>query len=228
MWIKLKSTYTKVGQGIVYLIFQELFYYLAITQLKEYEKPMIKIFVKMKYFFKWLWLAMILNRNLWNKIAIVIILDSLYEDFDTITVSLLEIGNKTIYQIQNTLKSKEAKNLSKRAIEAIRNLAIAFYNHNRNGKRKANTGTNAITVTNLTILVKTILIRTKDWIKYNTPVGIVSQKVDCKRLITETTKNYACSFEGNCGCKTKLSKLLKTTMTSTPNFSSLGLLEPYL
>lgn len=105
---------------------------------------------------------MILNRDLWNTIAIMIILDSLYEDFDTITVSLLETSNKTINQIQNILQSKEAKNLSKRAIEATKDLAMAFYNRDRNGKRKANTNTNAITVTNLTILAKTILILTKD------------------------------------------------------------------
>lgn len=105
---------------------------------------------------------MTLNRDLWDTITIVIILDSLYDNFDTITISLLETGDKTIDQIQNILQSKEAKNLSKRAIETTRDLTIRFYNYNRNGKRKANTGTNAITITNLTILAKTILILTKD------------------------------------------------------------------
>ena len=36
------------------------------------------------------------GRDLWDTIAIVIALDSLHDDFDTTTASLLEEGNKTI------------------------------------------------------------------------------------------------------------------------------------
>lgn len=43
------------------------------------------------------------NQNFWNVIAIVIALESLYQDFDTTISSLLEIGNKTIDKIQSIL-----------------------------------------------------------------------------------------------------------------------------
>ena len=73
-------------------------------------------------------------------IAIVIALDTLYDDFKTTTTSLLETGNKTIDQIQSILQSKEAKNISKRITRAIEDLAIVFRssnNYNSGPKRKA-------------------------------------------------------------------------------------------
>lgn len=39
------------------------------------------------------------NRNIYNNIAIVIALDSIHNDFETKTSSLLETGNKTIDKI---------------------------------------------------------------------------------------------------------------------------------
>lgn len=82
---------------------------------------------------------MTLGKNLWNTIAIVIVLNSLYEDFDIITTSLLQTGNKTIDQIQTILQSKEAKTFSKQTTGATGNLAMAFHKRNCDGKRKANT-----------------------------------------------------------------------------------------
>ena len=41
MWDKLKSICTKIGQGVVYSILQELFHYPKITKPKGYEKPMM-------------------------------------------------------------------------------------------------------------------------------------------------------------------------------------------
>lgn len=38
---KLKSVYTKIGQGIVYSILQEFFYYTSIMKPKQYKKPMM-------------------------------------------------------------------------------------------------------------------------------------------------------------------------------------------
>ena len=56
---------------------------------------------------------MTLRWELWDTIAIVIALNSSYEDFNTTTTSLLEIGKKIINQIQNVLQLKEVKNISK-------------------------------------------------------------------------------------------------------------------
>ncbi len=137
MWDKLKSVCTEVGQGVVDSILQELLHYPKITKPKGYEKPVMQIFAEVKYLCKCLRTAMTPNRDLWDTIAIVIALDSLHEDFDTTTASLLETGDKTIDQIQSILQSKEAKNLSKRAIRETSDLAMAF--RDREGpKRKAN------------------------------------------------------------------------------------------
>ena len=44
--------------------------------------------------------ALMPNRNIYNSIAIVIALDSMYDDFKTKTSSLLETDDKTIDEIQ--------------------------------------------------------------------------------------------------------------------------------
>lgn len=75
------------------------------------------------------------RQDLWDKIAIVIALDTLHDDFDTTTTSLLETGDKTIDQIQSILQLKEAKNISKQITAAVGDLAIAFRdNYNNGGK----------------------------------------------------------------------------------------------
>lgn len=99
IWNKLKSVYTKVIQGVVYLILQKLLYYLKITKPKRYEKLVIQIFAEVKYFCKCFHIVMTLGRDLWDIIAIVIAFDSLYKDFNTTIASLLEINNKIIDQI---------------------------------------------------------------------------------------------------------------------------------
>ena len=141
MWDKLKSICTEVGQGVVHSILQELLHYPKITRPKGYEKPVMQIFAEVKYLCKRLRTAMIPNRDLWDTIAIVIALDSLHEDFDTTTASLLEAGDKMIDQIQSILQSKEAKNISKRATGGgTGELAMAFRDRDGSNapKRKAN------------------------------------------------------------------------------------------
>ena len=76
------------------------------------------------------------GQDLWDTIIIVIALDTLHDDFDTVTTSLLKSRNKTIDQIQSILQSKEAKNISKRTTKVTSNLAIAFRDSN-SPKKKA-------------------------------------------------------------------------------------------
>lgn len=137
MWDKLKSICTKIGQEVVYSIFPELLHYPKINKPKGYEKPIMQIFAAVKYLCKHLRTTMTPGRNLWDTIAIVIALDSLHKDFDTITASLLETGNKTIDQIQSILQSKVTKNLSKRVTRGTGNQAMAFRDKEK-PKRKAN------------------------------------------------------------------------------------------
>ena len=136
MWEKLKSVCTEVGQGVVYLILLELFHYPSNNKPKEYEKPVMQVFAKVKYLCKRLRSAITPGRDLWDTIAIVIAFDSLHQDFDTTTASLLETGDKSIDEIQSIFQSKEAKNLSKRATGDARDLAMAF--RDKGSKRKAN------------------------------------------------------------------------------------------
>lgn len=65
----------------------------------------------------------------------VITLDLLHNNFDTITTSLLKSGDKTIDQIQSIFQLKKAKNISKCATRVTRNLAIAFRNNNGTKKK---------------------------------------------------------------------------------------------
>lgn len=64
--------------------------------------------------------------NLWDRIAIVIALNSLHKDFDTTTASLIETDDKMIDEIQSILQSKEAKNISKQVIGNKGDLAMVF------------------------------------------------------------------------------------------------------
>ena len=94
----------------------------------------MQIFAEVRYLCKRLRTAMTPGRDLWDTIAIVIALDTLHDDFDTTTASLLESGDKTIDQIQSILQSKEAKNISKRATGVTGDLAMAF--RDSNGPKK--------------------------------------------------------------------------------------------
>ncbi len=76
------------------------------------------------------------GQDLWDTIVIVIVLDSLHEDFDTTIASLLETSGKTIDKIQSILQSKEVKNLSKQATGDTGDLTMAF--RDKGPKRKAN------------------------------------------------------------------------------------------
>ena len=118
----------------MYSILQELLNYLKINKPKGYNKPVMQIFAEVRYFCKRLRIAISPSRDLWDTIAIVIALDTLHDNFNTTTASLLESGDKTIDQIQSILQSKEAKNISKRATKVTRDLAMAF--RDSNGPKK--------------------------------------------------------------------------------------------
>ena len=126
MWAKLQSVCSHVGQGVVYSIFQELFNYPKVNKPKGYEKTIMSVFADVRMLTKRLRAALTPNRNIYNSIAIVIALDSIHNDFETKTSSLLETGDKTIDKIQQILCSAEAKNLSKRATGVTNDLAMSF------------------------------------------------------------------------------------------------------
>lgn len=63
--------------------------------------------MEVKYLCKRLRTAITPERDLWDTITIVIILDSLHKDFNATTTSLLEIGNKTINEIQSIFNQRK-------------------------------------------------------------------------------------------------------------------------
>lgn len=99
MWEKLWSIYIKVRERVVYLILQELLYYSATNKPKKYKKLIIEIFVKVQYLYKRLKIAMTKERNLFEIMVIVITLNTIYDNYNTITVSTLEIRNNFINEI---------------------------------------------------------------------------------------------------------------------------------
>ena len=78
------------------------------------------------------------GQDLWDTIAILIALDTLHDNFDTTTASLLETGDKIINQIQSILQSKQVKNISKQTTGVVRDLAMSYkQNNNYSLKKKA-------------------------------------------------------------------------------------------
>lgn len=72
----------------------------------------------------------------WDTIVIVIALDTLHDNFDSITASLLEAKDKSIDQIQSILQSREAKNISKQSTGVVADAAMSFRD-NQGTKKKA-------------------------------------------------------------------------------------------
>lgn len=66
------------------------------------------------------------DQDLQYTIIIVIILDFLYDNQNTITTSSLEIKDKIIDQIQSFFQLKKAKNNSKRTTRVFENLTMLF------------------------------------------------------------------------------------------------------
>lgn len=136
MWEKLRTACSQVGQGVVYSILQELLNYPQNTKPKGFEKPVMSIFADVRFLIKRLRAAITPNRDIWDSIAIVVALDSLHDNFETTTTSILERGDKTIDEIQQILASAEAKFISKRAIGVTGDLAMMSRGRS-SGRRKA-------------------------------------------------------------------------------------------
>lgn len=102
---------------------------------------MVEIFAEVQYLCKRLKAVMTKGRDPFETMAIVIALDTLYNDYDTTTASMLETGNKSIDEIFAIIKSKEAKFKRKRATKNMGDAAMSIRGKTSNlsfQKRKAN------------------------------------------------------------------------------------------
>lgn len=116
--------------NMVYSILQELLNYPRINKSKRYNKLVIQIFAKVRYLCKHFHTKMTPGWNIWNTIAIVIALDTLHNNFDMTTTSLLKTGDKTIDQIESILQLKKAKNIRKQTTGAVKNLTMLYKDNN--------------------------------------------------------------------------------------------------
>lgn len=94
MWEKFKAMCSQVGPGITYLILQELFTYLKINKFKGFEKSVTSIFAKVTFLVKRLRVAVTLNKNIWDSIAVVIAIESLHDNFEYVILVLLRQGRE--------------------------------------------------------------------------------------------------------------------------------------
>lgn len=95
----------------------------------------MSIFADVRFLIKQLRAAITPNRDIWDSIAIAVALDSLHDDFESTTTTMLERGNKSIDEIQQILASPEVKFVSKRATGLTGDLAMMSQGR---GKRKVN------------------------------------------------------------------------------------------
>lgn len=92
-----------IDQSVIYLLLYKIFNYFYNQKLKKYDKLIIKILAKVCFFCKQLKTAMIARYNLFNIIAIIIILDTLYSNFKVTKINMFQTSNKTIEKIQNII-----------------------------------------------------------------------------------------------------------------------------
>lgn len=109
MWDILTKICLEVGQGMVYSVLQNILNYPRVKKPKRCDKSAIEIFVEVRFFSKRLKAVMIARRNPFDTIAIIIILDILYHDFELTIASILETVDKTIEEIQSIIQSKKIK-----------------------------------------------------------------------------------------------------------------------
>lgn len=141
IWERIRNICTEVGQGVVCSIVQELLHYSAANKPKGYEKPVVEIFAEVRYLCKRLKAAMTEGRDPFETMAIVIVLDMLYDDYDKTTASMLETENKSIDEIFAIIQSKEAKFKSKHVTGNMGDAAMTIQGKTSNPsfqKKKAN------------------------------------------------------------------------------------------
>lgn len=69
---------------------------MKIIKAKKYKKLIIQTFVEVKYFYKQIYIIMILEQDFCNIMAIIILHVLLHQDFKLITTKLLKVSNKII------------------------------------------------------------------------------------------------------------------------------------
>ena len=135
--------YLQTGPGVIDLILQKLLTYPKINKPKGFEKTITSVFSKVRFLCNCLRVAIIPNKDIWDSIAIVMVIDSLHKDFNLITSGLLgQREDKTIDKIQQILFSAKAKFISKQKVGITANLAHMSRNNKPSYSQKQKTTLN--------------------------------------------------------------------------------------
>ena len=110
---KLCTKCFQVRQRIIYFIFQKHLIYSYNKNSKGFKKSILIIFIDIYFLVKSLQSGITLNRNIWNSITILVVLDFLYNNFETIITNILKHGNKIIKKIKQILTFVEVKFINK-------------------------------------------------------------------------------------------------------------------
>lgn len=84
----------------------------------------MSIFTDVRFLIKRLQAAITPNQDIWDSIEIAVALNLLHNNFESITMTMLECDNKLIDEIQQILVSAEAKFVNKRATGLTGDLAM--------------------------------------------------------------------------------------------------------
>ena len=123
-WETLQKVCSQVGQGVVYSILKELLNYPRVVKPLGYEKKATTILAEVKQLVQRLQSAVTEHYTIWDSITLVIVLDSLQDDFEMTTAPLLHSGDKDLEEIQQIVTSTEAAKMAKQATGQIADLAM--------------------------------------------------------------------------------------------------------
>ena len=107
IWDKLKTTCLQVGQGVIYIILNELFRYAAANKAKGYTKSVNAIFEDVGSLIKRLKSAVQEDRDIWDDIHIVIALEALAPEYDINKAHIITSKEIQVQEVQQYLVSEE-------------------------------------------------------------------------------------------------------------------------
>lgn len=109
VWATLERVSIQVGQAVIFSLVRELLNYPRLNKQQGFEKPTFQIFGEVKQIMRRLQAAVKDEQTLLDSIALVVALDSLHDDFDSVIFMILCAGDKNIDEIQQILMSAEAR-----------------------------------------------------------------------------------------------------------------------
>jgi hypothetical protein len=100
IWIRLEEICSQVGQGVIYATLKELFNHPTISKQKGFEKSINTRMAELTTLVRRLRQAVTNNRDIWEDIQIVLFLEGLPADYDSVkTVITTAARERTIHEV---------------------------------------------------------------------------------------------------------------------------------